>query len=308
MIIAVIISIISIVAAVGLGLYARSLRRQIFDICQQAKFIDEHESNKIISTEMQNKAVLALANCMNGIIEEKRRIKIQAQNNERNFKDTISGISHDIRTPLTSLYGYFQMLQSTADNAAKEKYTKIINGRILELQDMTEQLFTFVKLENPSYVLECEEINLTQTLCDVMFSFYDDITRHALEPKVDIPSEIYTVNANAAALKRVLQNIIKNALVHGEQELAVSMKPREKFIQIAVGNRISDEETPDVSRIFEKFYKADSSRHSGSTGLGLFIAKSLTERMGGRISADCRDGMFTVKVSFPLSEKITERI
>ena len=302
------ISVVSILAAVVFGLYARSLRRQIVDICRQTQFINEHESNKMISTDLQDKAVLELANCMNGIIEEKRRILIQAQNNERNFKDTISGISHDIRTPLTSLYGYFQMMQSTADDAAKEKYTKIINGRILELQDMTEQLFTFVKLENPSYVLECEEINLTQTLCDVMFSFYDDITRHELEPKVDIPSEIYTVNANAAALKRVLQNIIKNALVHGEQELVVSMKPRKKVVEISVGNQISDEEMPDISRIFEKFYKADSSRHSGSTGLGLFIAKSLTERMGGRISADCSGGLFTVTVSLKIAEKTAERI
>lgn len=303
MVIAVIISVISIMAAVGFGLYVHSLRRQIFDICRQTKFIDAHDSNKIIATDLQDKAVLELAHCMNEIIEEKRRIQIQAQNNERNFKDTISGISHDIRTPLTSLYGYFQMLQSSADSAAREKYVKIINGRILELQDMTEQLFTFVKLENPSYVLECEEINLTQTLCDVMFSFYDDITRHELEPKVDIPSEIYTANANAAALKRVLQNIIKNALVHGRQELAVSMKPREAFIEISVGNQISDEEIPDISRVFEKFYKADSSRHSGSTGLGLFIAKSLTERMGGSISADFSDGMFTVTILLKRAER-----
>lgn len=298
--IAVVISAISTIAAVGAGLYALNLRWQIFDMCKQSKFIDEHDSNKKISTATHDKAILTLANCMNGIIDEKRSVKIRARNNECAFKDTISGISHDIRTPLTSLYGYFQMLQASSDSMLNEKYIRIIGGRIQQLQDMTEQLFTFVKLENPSYTLECGEINLTQTLCDVMFSFYNDIGQCGLEPDVDIPSEIYMVNANSAALKRVLENIIKNALVHGESELAVSMTCKGDLgetIEISVGNRVPEGESIDVSRVFERFYKADSSRHSGSTGLGLFIAKSLTERMGGGISADLTDGIFTIKVS-----------
>lgn len=300
MIIAVFISAISIIAAVGLGRYAINLRRQIFNMCDQSRFIDEHDSNKKISTSTQDKSILALADCMNRIIEEKRRVKIRAQNDERTFKDTISGISHDICTPLTSLYGYFQMLQASRDSTLNEKYIKIIDDRIRQLQDMTEQLFTFVKLENPSYALECEEINLTQTLCDVMFSFYSEIGERGFEPKVDIPSGIYTVNANSAALKRVLQNIIKNALIHGESKLEVSMVGNgetDETVEISVGNKISEGESIDISRVFERFYKADSSRHSGSTGLGLFIAKSLTERMGGSIGADLTNGIFTIKVS-----------
>ena len=146
-VIAVILSTVATIAAAGLGLYAHGLRRQIRDICAQSEFIEKHGSNKLVSVDIRNKAVLELVSCMNGLLEEKRRVAIQAKNNERIFKDTISGISHDIRTPLTSLYGYFQMLQGAADSASKEKYTQIIHSRILELQDMTEQLFTFVKLE-----------------------------------------------------------------------------------------------------------------------------------------------------------------
>ena len=213
MVIAVIISVIATVAAAGLGLYAQGLRRQIRDICAQSEFIEKYDSNKKIAAATQDRAILQLVGCMNGIIEEKRRVKIQAQNNERIFKDTISGISHDIRTPLTSLYGYFQMLQGAADSASQEKYTQIINRRILELQDMTEQLFTFVKLENPSYTLEWEPVNLTQTLCDVMFSFYGDFAQNAVEPSVNIPSEICFINANEAAVKRVLLNLVKNATI-----------------------------------------------------------------------------------------------
>lgn len=298
-VIAVIISVIAMIAAAGLGLYAQGLRRQIRDICAQSKFIETHDSNKLVSVDIHDKVVLELVNCMNCLLEEKRRVTIQAKNNERNFKDTISGISHDIRTPLTSLYGYFQMLQGTADGASKEKYTQIINSRILDLQDMTEQLFTFVKLENPSYMLEMESVNLTQTLCDVMFSFYGDFEQNAMEPKVDIPDEISHINANEAAVRRVIQNLVKNALTHGHGELSVGMTNRNEWAAISVSNQVAEGETIDVSRVFEKFYKADSSRHkSGSTGLGLFIARTLTERMGGNIYAEVHDNVFAVTVSW----------
>lgn len=298
-VIAVVISAIAIMAAAGMGLHVLGLRRQIRNICAQSEFIEKHDSNKKIATVTQDKAILQLADCMNRLIEEKRRAVIQAQNNEHHFKDTISGISHDIRTPLTSLYGYFQMLQGAADSASQEKYTQIINSRILELQDMTEQLFTFVKLENPSYTLEMEPVNLTQTLCDVMFSFYGDFAQNAVEPRVDIPGEICYISANEAAVKRVLQNLVKNALTHGCRELSVSMTSRGEWMEISVSNPVAEGETVDVSRVFEKFYKADSSRHkSGSTGLGLFIARTLTERMGAKIYAEVHGDVFTVTTAW----------
>lgn len=291
-----ILAVISTLAAIFCIIYIIMLRRQIKDICRQVNFIGEHNSNKRISTNLRNRQILELADCVNGLIDEKNRVKIQAESNERAFKDTIAGISHDIRTPLTSLDGYFQLMKNSSDSALNEKYSAIISGRIHALQDMTEQLFTFVKLENPSYILECEAVNLTQTVCDVMFSFYDDIVNSGLEPNVNIPDEIFTVNANLAGIKRVLQNIIKNALVHGEKDLFVSMQPHGEDVQIAIGNKIAEDEEIDVTRVFDRFYKADASRHKGSTGLGLFIAKQLTERMGGQINAELTDGIFTIMI------------
>lgn len=298
-VIAVILSTVATIAAAGLGLYAHGLRRRIRDICAQSEFIEEHDSNKLVSVDIRDKAVLRLVSRVNALLQEKKRVTVQAKNNERNFKDTISGISHDIRTPLTSLYGYFQMLQDTDDGETKAKYTQIIGNRILELQDMTEQLFTFVKLENASYTLETEPVNLTQVLCNVLFSFYGDFEQNGIEPKVDIPDEICYITANEAAVRRVLQNLVKNALTHGQGNLSIVMTNRKEWVEISVSNPIAEEDSIDVSRVFEKFYKADSSRHkSGSTGLGLFIARTLTERMGGQISASVCENVFTVTVSW----------
>lgn len=293
-----IIAIISTLIAIFCVIYVIMIRQQIKDFCRQIRFIGEHNSNKLISTDLQGKEFIELAGHINELIDEKNRVKIQAENNERSFKDTIAGISHDIRTPLTSLDGYFQLMKNSSDSELNDKYSKIIGARIHSLQDMTEQLFTFVKLENPSYILEYELVNLTQTLCDVMFSFYDDIVNSGLEPNVTIPDEIYSVNANLAGLKRVLQNIIKNALVHGKKDLFVTMQSSGEFAEISIGNRIAEGEEIDVSRVFERFYKADVSRHKGSTGLGLFIAKQLTERMGGQIRAELIKEIFTIIIKF----------
>ena len=116
---------------------------------------------------------------------------------------------------------------------------------------------------------------------------------------MDIPSEIYHINANEAAVRRVLQNLVKNALTHGHGELSVSMTLRDDGIDISVSNLVAEDEIIDVSRVFDKFYKADSSRHkSGSTGLGLFIARTLTERMGGKICAEVNGDVFTVTTAW----------
>ncbi len=291
----IILALSGFLAAALCVAYIIYLRRQIAGICRQMDFIEEHDSNKLVSVDLRDKAVLRLVSRVNALEQEKKRVTVQAKNNERNFKDTISGISHDIRTPLTSLYGYFQMLQDTDDGETKAKYTQIIGNRILELQDMTEQLFTFVKLENASYTLETEPINLTQALCDVMFSFYGDFEKNRIEPKVDIPDEICYITANEAAVRRVFQNLVKNALTHGQGNLSIGMTIRKEWVQISVSNPIAEGETIDVSRVFEKFYKADSSRHKrGSTGLGLFIARTLTERMGGKIDAEVNGDVFTI--------------
>ena len=288
------IAAISALTAIFCIIYIVTIRRQIADICRQVDFINEHHSNKKVSTSLRGRELLRLTECINKLIDEKKRIKIQAEKSERAFKDTIAGISHDIRTPLTSLDGYFQLMKNCTDSALNEKYSRIISGRIYALQDMTEQLFTFVKLENPSYSLECEPINLTQTVCDVMFSFYNDIVNSGFEPEVNIPDEILTANANLAGMKRVLQNIIKNALIHGERDLFITMRPRGEFAEISVGNGISTNDEIDVSRVFERFYKADVSRQKGSTGLGLFIAKQLIERMGGQIRAELTEKVFKI--------------
>ena len=295
----IILALSGFLAAALCVAYVIYLRRQIDDICRQMDFIEEHDSNKLVSVELRDKAVLRLVSRVNALEQEKKRVTVHVKNNERNFKDTISGISHDIRTPLTSLYGYFQMLQDTNDGETKEKYTQIIGSRIMELQDMTEQLFTFVKLENASYTLETENVNLTQVLCNVLFSFYGDFEQNGIEPKVDIPDEICHINANEAAVRRILQNLVKNALTHGQGNLSIDMTAQKEWVEISVSNPVAEGETIDVSRVFEKFYKADSSRHkSGSTGLGLFIARTLTERMGGKINAEVCDNAFTVTVSW----------
>lgn len=295
----IIITLAAFAVAVLCVAYVIYLRRQISGICRQMDFIEEHDSNKLVSVDIRDKAVLRLVSRVNALLREKKRVTVQAKNNERNFKDTISGISHDICTPLTSLYGYFQMLQDTDDGETKAKYTQIIGSRILELQDMTEQLFTFVKLENATYTLETETVNLTQALCDVMFSFYGDFEKNRIEPKVDIPDEICYITANEVAVRRVFQNLVKNALTHGQGNLSIGMTICKEWVQISVSNPIAEGETIDVSRVFEKFYKADSSRHKrGSTGLGLFIARTLTERMGGKIDAEVCENVFTVTVSW----------
>jgi signal transduction histidine kinase len=281
-------------------LYGIYYRRQIKDICRQIEFVQKTNSNKIISADIHSMELQELMDKINDLIGYEREERNRIKDKDQQLKDTITSISHDIRTPLTSMDGYFQLLQETNDNAKKEQYISVINGRIDTLRDILDQLFTYVKLENDHFHLEPEQCNLTQNLCDVLFSFEKDVEARNIELEAEIDDKICCIVANETGVKRMLQNIIKNAIEHGTDYLGVSLKHEKTHAIICIKNHVSSDLDIDINRVFEQFYKADPARRSSSTGLGLFIAKQLAERMDGTIEAAIIDDCFQITVTFDI--------
>lgn len=271
----------------------RILKRQLI-------FIRENDSAMRVSVNLQSFGELALSEEINRVLDDVRQQKRAMHEREKLIADAYANLSHDIRTPLTSLDGYVQLLRTAPDEETKERYTAIIEERIGTLKDLLEDLFTFTKLKNEAYELELEPVSLRSIVSETVLSYYDVWKAAGIEPEITIADEAFMMDGNAIAVKRILQNITKNAMVHGRQSLQIQLKREDKKTALLViANRVEHPEEIEIGRVFEQFYTADRFHRQSSSGLGLAIAKELTERMGGTIGATLSGDTFAIEIRLP---------
>ena len=141
-------------------------------------------------------------------------------------------------------------------------------------------------------------MDLGKSVFDTVFSFYDEFEKKGIEPQISFCEEPLLIIGNPEAIGRILQNIIKNALEHGEREIGLKLYQRDTSVLFCCENDVAKPDAIDVGQIFSRFYKADSARGSASTGLGLSIAKGLAEKMGGAISASLEGTVFRIEIQF----------
>lgn len=277
-----------------------SYMRQIKDICRQLRFLKEHESNMLITKEIKLGKIKELTDLLNEMLKDRREEAAQYVKKERMIADTYTNLSHDIRTPLTSMDGYFQLLETCSDEADRKRYIGIIQERIESLKEMLEELFTYTKLKNETYELKKERQNLTQILKETLFSYYDEWAEKGIVPEFELTDEAVMIMGNGQALRRVIQNIMKNGLDHGNKELKIRLEKKGNRAELVFKNKVEHPSEIDLQRVFERFYKADEARSKNSTGLGLSITKGFVLKMGGEIDAQMEGDWFCIHIWFPL--------
>lgn len=291
-------AVLSTVLAVGLIFILLMYRRQVKNTCRQLGFLKENQTNLRLTVMVPFKQFEKLVDSINQVLDMSQEIKNNARKNEEHLKETITNLSHDIRTPLTSLDGYFQLLAQSDSEEEQRHYIEVIQSRISSLKDILEELFTYTKLQNEQYELKMETVDFGKCVYDTVFSFYDEFQTKGLEPEIDFCEENILIEGNTEAIRRILQNIIKNALVHGSQKIRMKLFSEKNDIIFLCENDLENPWDIDIKKIFSKFYKADTARTSNTTGLGLSIAKSLVERMDGTIVAEIENDMFLIRVIF----------
>ena len=294
----IMIGVLSVLILILIGILI-SYKRQVKDICRQLRFLQECDSNMLITTEMKKGHIGELAELLNTLLKERKKERADYQKKEQMIADIYTNLSHDIRTPLTSLDGYFQLLEETQEENDRKRYIQIIQERIESLKEMLEELFTYTKLQNGTYELKLEPQNVGQILKETVFSYYDDWAEQGISPQFEITEEPVWIRGNKQALRRTIQNIIKNGLDHGNKEIRIQLSRNEKQMELVFRNKIEPGEQIDISRVFERFYKADKARSKCSTGLGLSIAKGFVQKMHGEIAAEIKEDWFCIKISFP---------
>ena len=238
-----------------------------------------------------------LLSCLNQLLELRQEERALYRRKEQELRRQIANVSHDLRTPLTSILGYLQLLEGEGLPLEKRaEYLAVIEGRARTLQTFIAAFYDLSRIEGGELPLEREKVDLSRALSDQLAAAYEQIEAAGLAVEVDIAPGLPPVWADSGAVTRIFSNLLTNALRHGEDALSVRLYREGGVILSAFSNRAEGLTAEDAAHVFERFYTADKMRTGQSTGLGLAIVKALAERMGHTAAARWGDGVFTIEV------------
>ncbi len=238
-----------------------------------------------------------LLSCLNQLLDLRQEERALYRRKEQELRRQIANVSHDLRTPLTSILGYLQLLEGEGLPLEKRaEYLAVIEGRARTLQTFIAAFYDLSRIEGGELPLEREKVDLSRALSDQLAAAYEQIEAAGLAVEVDIAPGLPPVWADSGAVTRIFSNLLTNALRHGEDTLSVRLYREGGVILSAFSNRAEGLTAEDAAHVFERFYTADKMRTGQSTGLGLAIVKALAERMGHTVAARWEDGVFTIEV------------
>lgn len=257
--------------------------RNILELRSLNRLLEELERGSYMELGVQSRQrdMLTLCRKLNRLQRIHHQEQIQFERAEKQLKQNITGLAHDIRTPLTGAAGYVQLAQECGESQRQAYYLQVASDRLKELGDMLEELFLYTKLTSDEFVPDMREVQVLPLLSDCLVGLYHRFEEKGISPQVDFAREGFCVRADEECLRRIFHNLIQNMLLHGSGGIII----RQEGDGLIFENTVSETSRPDPEHIFDRFYKADSARRKGTSGLGLFIVKELTERMGGSVCA-----------------------
>ncbi|AKA68921.1 sensor histidine kinase [Clostridium scatologenes] len=277
--------------------YVFHLKVQIRSIGKQLENILEGKTEKKIDISLLDRDIEYLAGNINRNINFQKQLRIEVLRDEQKLKDSIANISHDLRTPLTSIMGYLQLLEKSELSEKQREKINILKKKSETLQNLVTSFFEITVIENNNIHINLEKVNLNNFLSDALLQNIVSFKEAGIEPIFDLPNTTIFIEADKMVLQRIVQNLISNILKYGSSYVKISLTGKEN-VELSFANKVKDPEKIDVNLLFEKFYIADRSRSSGSTGLGLSIVKLLAEKINAKAYAEIEEDILTLKIVF----------
>lgn len=270
------------------------LRKSIREIEKEFSYRIKTDTNTLIDVSSHDRQIKKLAESINTQLRELRKERHHFQQGDFELKEAVTNISHDLRTPLTAICGYLDLLESEEKSEEVKRYLNIIKNRTEILKQLTEELFRYSVFVSVSNNTSYESVVLNSVLEESILGFYADLKSHMITPEISIPDKKIKRNLNKNALSRIFGNIISNAIKYSDGDLSVTLH---QSGEIVFSNSASKLDEIQVGKLFDRFYTVDTAKKS--TGLGLSIAKALTEQMNGSITACFNNGTISIRLIFP---------
>lgn len=270
------------------------MKKSVREIRTDFAVLIKGDSNFQITLSSRDKDLCMLATDLNESLKEQRKLYLLYHQGDQEMKTAVTNISHDLRTPLTAISGYLELLKDEEKSEQVEKYLSIIEERTGHMKKLTEEMFEYsIITSEGEEELPLEDVDLNRMLEDCVMNYYAALSEKKIDLTVDITEKKIIRKLNKVQTERVFSNLISNALKYSDGDLSITMDDQGEIVFSNHARKI----TPViVERLFGRFYTVENARNS--TGLGLSIAKTFVERMHGEIGADYRDNKLYIRIKF----------
>ena len=286
--------ILTAVCAVGILLAIMKLRLLKADLDALSEQIDEklHEDTNVsLYVSGRDRQLCRITAKLNRQLDLLRKQQLQYQHGNTELKNAVTNISHDLRTPLTAIAGNLYMIRRTDDPAEIGSCLDAIEERTEAMKRLTEELFRYSVIVSDEREAETEEVFVNQLLQESISSFYPVLTEKGISPQIHLTDARIVRNVNRSELARVFSNLLNNAVKYSGGDLEITLSDKG---EITFSNMAKELSAVETEQLFDRFYTVEAAR--SSTGLGLSIARTLVERMGGTITADYDNGRLTIRL------------
>ena len=274
-------------------LHLHAVRRDLRSMTEQLAELIGGDSNNVLFTGSGDRAVRRFAAALNVHLRELRSLQLEYINGDKKLREAVTNISHDLRTPLTAISGYLELLEQTELPPDVRRQLQVIGAKTVQMQQLTEELFRYALILSDADSSDAERVCINAVLEESIAGYYAALTGRGIEPEIHMPAERVCCLCSRSALARVFANLLNNALKYsgGDLHITLTGQGEIRFVNRAPGLRETD-----LQKLFERFYTVESAQHS--TGLGLAIARTVTEQIGGTIRAAYADESLIITLQF----------
>lgn len=269
------------------------MREEFKNIEESLSNIINTDTNNLITVSSNDKELKRLATDLNKSLKNLRKLELEYKNGNKELKSSITNISHDLRTPLTAIRGYLDLMDNKNLTEKQINYLKFIDSKVKDLTELTEQLFDFSKSIDIQNEIKKENICINNILEDSIASFYNSFKKHNITPKIEICDDKVIKLLNENMLKRIFENIISNAIKYSKGDFNVTLYSNGT---IEFANITDSLDQVSLEKMFDRYYTVQSAKKSN--GIGLSIAKQLVELSDGKIEAKYKNKSLIIIVKF----------
>lgn len=283
------------------------LRKAAGEIEEGVEWILMTKTNMLLSISSHDKQMQKLAAGLNRALRELREKRHRYEQGDLKLKEAVANISHDIRTPLTTVCGYLDLAKQELSQALSQapeqeslktigRYLEIMANRAAVLKQLTEELFRYAVVTSAVQDVVREEVILNHVLEESISVYYASLKDNNITPVINMPPNAVKCRLNKNMISRIIGNIIGHAIKYSDGDLQITLSEKGEML---FANHASGLDEIQAGKLFDRFYTVHTA--SKSTGLGLSIAKQFTEQMGGTIDARYREGVLYIRLIFPVS-------
>lgn len=240
-----------------------------------------------------------LAAEINKFVDVYKELQKEVLGERRENKRMMADFSHDLRTPLTSVIGYIDViLNFSISEKDKEQYMKTVKCKLEALNNMIDLLYDFSLIDSGEYPVEFASCSIYQILCDSILMFHKDFERKHIDLKLDIDENTPLIMIDEKITTRIFMNLLKNVLRYGDTYCKIEMKTEDEYVYVGILNDCEYMNEEDVQKLFERMYKKDATRSMNSSGLGLSIVREFMKLQMGKIEASYKYGVLKLQLYF----------